>query len=100
MRAWHANWVHFYTDAESYRRKVAEDRDVLEQALKPGGVGCRLVPTEASWRTELPAGQLLVMQSTWVNRNNGRCFRRYPLQILSDRFHRYGAFLGPRSNVR
>jgi hypothetical protein len=29
----------------------------------------------------LPAGHLLLLRSTWVNRNNGRCFVRYPLHV-------------------
>jgi hypothetical protein len=78
---WHANWGHFYTDADSYKRQMRDDRATLEKGLKADGLGFRLLPVSASWPAELPAGNLLLLRSTWVNRNNGRCFVRYPLRI-------------------
>jgi len=86
MLEWHSNFAHFYTDAESYRREVHEDRAALERGLSSGGLGYRLVLTEASWPSELAAGGLLVLKQKWVNRNVGRCYGRYPLRVyLTDR---------------
>lgn len=78
---WHVNWGHFYTDAESYKQQMKDDRATLEKALKANGLGYRLLPVSAAWPEELPAGNLLLLRSTWVNRSAGRCFRRYPLRI-------------------
>ena len=78
---WHSNWGHFYMDAGSYQRAMREDRAVFENGLRSGGIGYRLVATEASWPEELAAGDLLMLHSTWVNRNAGRLYERYPLRI-------------------
>ncbi len=81
MLEWHSHWGHFYTDAESYKRSMREDRPALERGLKSGGLGFRLVPTKVSWPTELPAGDLFLMRETWVNRNVGRLYERHPLKV-------------------
>jgi len=78
---WHSNYGHFYMDADSYRRAMREDRATFENGLRSGGIGYRLVATEASWPAELPAGDLLMLHSTWVNRNAGRLYERYPLRV-------------------
>jgi hypothetical protein len=78
---WHVNWGHFYTDAASYKMEMRDDRATLEEGLKVGGLGYRLLPVSASWPEALPAGNLLLVRSTWVNRNSGRCFIRYPLRF-------------------
>ena len=78
---WRANWGHFYMDSAGYSRAMQEDRAVFEKGLQAGGIGYRLAPVSASWPEGLPAGNLLVMRSVWVNRNAGRCFRRFPLRI-------------------
>jgi len=78
---WHVNWGHFYTDAASYKMEMRDDRTTLEKGLKAGGLGYRLLPVSASWPEDLPAGSLLLVRSTWVNRNSGRCFIRYPLRF-------------------
>jgi hypothetical protein len=77
---WHANWGHFYTDAESFMQEMKYDRASLEMGLKADGLGFRLLPISASWPEELPAGNLLLVRSQWVNRNSGHCFMRYPLR--------------------
>jgi len=81
MLDWHSNWGHFYTDAESYKRCMREDRASLERGLESGGLGFRLVLTRVSWPVELPAGDLLLMRETWVNRNVGRLYQRHPLKV-------------------
>jgi len=91
---WHVNWGHFYTDAESYKREAQEDRATLEQGLKANGLGYRLLPVSASWPEELPAGNLLLLRTTWVNRNAGRCFVRYPLRIYLTDAHGSVKFSG------
>jgi hypothetical protein len=81
MLEWHSNWGHFYTDAESYKRSMKEDRASLERGLERGGLGFRLVPTEVSWPLELAAGDLFLMRQIWVNRNVGRLYERHPLKV-------------------
>jgi hypothetical protein len=81
MEQWHSNYGHFYMDAESYRRAMHEDRGVFENGLRNGGIGYRLALLEASWPEELHAGDLLMIQSRWVNRNSGRLYVRHPLRI-------------------
>ncbi len=78
---WHSNYGHFYVDADSYKRAMREDRSAFEDGLRSGGIGYRLVATAASWPQELAAGDLLMLHSTWVNRNAGRLYERYPLRI-------------------
>lgn len=78
---WHSNYGHFYMDADSYKRAMKEDRAVFEDGLRSGGIGYRLVATEASWPSELLAGGLLMLHTTWVNRNAGRLYERYPLRV-------------------
>jgi len=78
---WHSNYGHFYMDAASYRRALREDRAAFEDGLRSGGIGYRLVPLEASWPEELRARDLLMLKSTWVNRNTGRLYERHPLKV-------------------
>ena len=81
MLEWHSNWGHFYTDAESYKRSMSQDRATLERGLKSGGLGYRLLPVRASWPEALPAGDLFLLRQTWVNRNVGRLYERHPLKV-------------------
>jgi Domain of unknown function (DUF4832)/Beta-galactosidase len=81
MIHWHSNWGHFYMDADSYKRAMREDQASFARGLESGGLGFRLVPTQVSWPTELPAGDLFLMRETWVNRNVGRLYQRYPLKV-------------------
>ncbi len=78
---WHANYAHYYMDAASYARAMQEDRNHFERGLESGGLGYRLVLTQASWREELPAGGLFLLMQTWVNRNSGRLYVRHPLKV-------------------
>ena len=79
--AWHSNFGHFYMDADSYKRAMREDRAAFENGLKSGGIGYRLVPLSASWPEELRAGQMLLLKSNWVNRNEGRLYTHTPLRV-------------------
>ena len=81
MLDWHSNYAHFYMDAESYKPAMREDRAAFERGLRSGGLGYRLVLTSASWREELPAGDLFVLKQSWVNRNVGRLYKRHPLKL-------------------
>jgi len=81
MLDWHSNYAHFYMDAESYRRAMREDRLAFQKALESGGLGYRLVLTSASWKEEIPAGELLLLKQKWVNRNVGRLYQRHPLKL-------------------
>ena len=81
MEQWHSNYGHFYMDAESYRRAMREDREVFENGLRSGGIGYRLALLEASWPENLHAGDLLMIQSKWANRNSGRLYVRHTLRI-------------------
>ena len=78
---WHANYAHFYTDAIAYKLEVSQDQKFLERGLRIGGMGYRLVPTSLSWPGELPAGNLMVVRQTWVNRNLGRLYLQHPLKL-------------------
>jgi len=78
---WHANWEHFYIGSDAYPRAMREDLASWERGLKSGGLGYRLVPTSLSWPESVPAGNLLVLRQTWVNRNVGRLYVRHPLKI-------------------
>jgi hypothetical protein len=81
MLHWHSNYGHFYMDCESYREITPEDAASFERGLKSGGLGYRLVLTEASWPDELRPGTLLLLRQKWANRNVGRCYRRHPLRL-------------------
>jgi hypothetical protein len=81
FKDWHSNYAHLYTDSESYRREMREDRGVFEDSLRSGGLGYRLVPLNVSWPNQLHAGDLLLMPSKWVNRNVGRAYVRFPLKV-------------------
>lgn len=78
---WHSNYGHFYVDADSYKRIIKNDQAAFQDGLRSGGLGYRLVPLRASWPSSLHAGDLLVMHSTWVNRNSGHLYVRYPLRV-------------------
>jgi hypothetical protein len=78
---YHTNFYHFYNYAQSYRRMMRDDRAILEMGLQSGGLGYRLVLTSASWPAELPAGHLLLIDQTWVNRNVGRLYVMHPLKV-------------------
>jgi hypothetical protein len=81
MAQWHSNFGHFYMDAEGYKRAMSEDREAFENGLRSGGIGYRLLPLSASWPEELHAGDLLMIQSRWVNRNTGRLYVHHPLRV-------------------
>ena len=81
MAQWHSNFGHFYMDAESYKRAMREDREAFENGLRSGGIGYRLLPLTASWPAELHAGDLLMIESRWVNRNTGRLYAHHPLRV-------------------
>ena len=86
MLEWHSNWGHFYMDAPSYRRAAKEDSERFARGLLPGGLGFRLVLTEASWPGTLAPGRLLLLKQRWENRNAGRCYKRHPLKLyLTDK---------------
>ena len=78
---WHANWEHFYIGSDAYPRAMRGDRASWERGLKSGGLGYRLVPTKLSWPESVPAGNLLLLRQTWVNRNVGRLYLKHPLKI-------------------
>jgi len=78
---WHSNWEHFYIGSDAYPRAMREDREPWERGLKAGGLGYRLVPTSLGWPESVPAGNLLVLRQTWVNRNVGRLYVRHPLKL-------------------
>jgi hypothetical protein len=77
----HSNYGHFYADAASYRRAMQEDAERFARGLESGGLGYRLVLTEAAFPDQLAPGQLLLLRQRWANRNVGRCYRRYPLKL-------------------
>jgi len=86
MSAWHSNYGHFYVDWESYRSLRPEDRASFERGLRAGGIGYRLVLSEATWPDRLRSGQLLLLRQVWENQNVGRLYRRHLLKLyLVDR---------------
>jgi hypothetical protein len=60
---------------------MKEDRAHFERGVDKGGLGYRLAPTSLSWKTELPAGDLLIMKQHWVNRNVGNLSELHWLKI-------------------
>lgn len=78
---WHANFFHLYFVPGTYQRAMRHDKPALESGLEAGGIGYGLLPTYLSWPEELPAGHLLVLHQTWVNRNAGRLYVRHPLKL-------------------
>ena len=78
---WHSNFFHLYFGPDVYKRAIREDRPALERGLGPGGLGYRLVPTSLSWPARLPAGHLLALRQTWINRNAGRLYVAHPLKL-------------------
>ena len=79
---WHSNFAHLYMDAPSYLRAMREDHEVIEDSLKAGGIGYRLVPTSLEFPKAVPAGHLLVVKETWMNENVGRLYKRMPLAFF------------------
>jgi hypothetical protein len=78
---WHANFFHLYFGPDLYKRAMQEDKPALSRALGPGGLGYRLVPSSVSWPAQLPAGHLLVVHQSWLNRNAGRLYIAHPLKL-------------------
>jgi hypothetical protein len=60
---------------------MREDRANFERGLESGGLGYRLVPTSLSWPRQVPAGNLLLVRQTWVNRNVARLYVQHPLKL-------------------
>lgn len=81
MLEWHSNYGHFYTDAAAYRRSILEDTPALARGLQCGGLGYRLVLTEAAYPDPIAPGYLFLLRQKWVNRNVGRCYKRHPLRL-------------------
>jgi hypothetical protein len=81
MLEWHSNYGHFYMDAASYRRAMAEDESRFARGLEPGGLGYRLALTQAAYPDSVRPGQLLLLRQRWLNHNVGRCYRRHPLRL-------------------
>jgi uncharacterized protein DUF4832/glycosyl hydrolase family 42 (putative beta-galactosidase) len=77
----HSNYAHYYMDSDSYKRAMREDKSHFERGLQSGGLGYRLVLTEASWNGHLPAGNLFLLTQNWVNRNVGRLYKRHSLKV-------------------
>ncbi len=75
----HFNWLHQYMTAEDYRRYP--NTAYFERGLRAGGLGYRFVLTEVEHPLRLAAGSTFVLKQTWVNRNAGRGWRRYPLAV-------------------
>lgn len=103
MIGWHANYGHMYQHADNWKQCMAEDRAQVERALKPGGIGYRLVPITVSWDTKVKPGQPLTLKQTWVNRNAGYCSEPYRLKVYltkadgSEVFSAVDAKFDPRS---
>jgi hypothetical protein len=95
FKEWHSNYGHFYMDSEGYRRAMREDRQAFADGLCNGGIGYRLVPLEVSWPEELHAGDLLMVQSRWVNRNTGRLYVRHSMNIYLTDADGYEKFSAP-----
>ena len=81
MCEWHSNYGHFYMDCEAYRSLVPEDILSFEQGLQAGGLGYRLVLTQATYPDTIAAGQLLLLRQSWENRNCGRLYRPHWLRL-------------------
>jgi hypothetical protein len=77
----HANFTHFYFEAQSYNRAIRDQPEVIKRGLEPGGLGYRLVPLSLSWPRSVPAGDLLLLKQNWVNRNVGRLYVRHLLKL-------------------
>ena len=78
---WHSTYAHMYLDAGGYRRAMTEDRDRLERALGPGGIGYRYVLAAASWEAAREPGETLRVRQEWVNRNCSWCVYPYRLAV-------------------
>jgi Domain of unknown function (DUF4832) len=79
---YHTNLFHYYVDSGVYPAAIRDDKAHFERGLKRGGLGYRLVLAEASWPQRLRAGQLLVIQQKWRNRNVGRLYVRHYLRLF------------------
>jgi hypothetical protein len=80
--SWHANFMHFYQDFESYRRCMREDKATFEKGLKSGGLGYRLVPVSISYPSEVEAGHIMLFRHSWENRNVGRLYAHRALKLF------------------
>jgi hypothetical protein len=78
---YHANLAHYYVRSTTYQRAMHDDRANFERGLKSGGLGYRLVPTSLRWPSEVPAGNLLLVRQTWLNRNVGRLYVQHPIKL-------------------
>lgn len=79
--SWHANFMHFYQDFESYKQCISEDRSIFEKGLKSGGLGYRIVPVLVSYPSEVEAGHIMLFRHSWENRNVGRLYAHRALKI-------------------
>ncbi len=73
----HYNWLHQYMSAQDYA--AYPNTAYFEKGVKTGGLGYRFVLTELTFPKSAAAGATIVLQQRWVNRNSGRCWRKYPL---------------------
>jgi uncharacterized protein DUF4832 len=81
MLEFHSSLAHYYVRSTTYQRAMREDRANFERGLESGGLGYRLVPTSLSWPRQVPAGNLLLVRQTWVNRNVARLYVQHPLKL-------------------
>ena len=106
MLEYHANLAHYYVRSTTYARAMKEDKAHFERGVGKGGLGYRLAPTSLSWKTELPAGDLLAMKQHWVNRNVGNLSELHWLKIYLtgengvEKFSEMDTSFDPRSWVK
>jgi len=75
----HYNWLHQYMKAEDYRQHP--NTAYFDRGLKKGGFGYRFVLTKVEYPERLAAGSTFTLKQSWVNRNTGRAWRKYPLAV-------------------
>jgi len=78
---YHSMFAHMYMHSTSYKQAVVEDRDQVQRALKPGGIGYRFALTSASWESARLPGQTLTLRQEWVNHNVSWCVYPYRLKL-------------------
>ena len=106
MLEYHANLAHYHVRSTTYARAMKEDRANFARGVSEGGLGYRLTPQVVSWRSELPAGDLLAMKQRWVNRNVGNLSVLHFLKVYltdkkgQEKFSEMDASFDPRSWVR
>ncbi|MGA7415502.1 MAG: DUF4832 domain-containing protein, partial [Bryobacteraceae bacterium] len=106
MLEYHANLAHYYVRSTTYARAMKEDRTNFERGVSEGGLGYRLVPKDLSWRSELPAGDLLAVKQRWVNRNVGNLTVLHSLKVYltdrkgQERFSEIDSSFDPRSWIK